>query len=224
MIIASFDIGKKNFAFCIERFDEKTLSSISCNPITSKRYNPDGSCTTEMENVLDQVCSNGDILLYKNLDLTKQSKVKGSSLDKKIFSNMTEVLKRYDEYWEDCSVFLIEQQMSFGKKLNLMAIKLAQHLYSYFSIFHPDKEIIEFPAYNKTKVLGAPKIKTGSKYKAMSKPQRKKWSVMRTTQILEDRGEEDMIKDMLWLNKQDDVSDTLLQLQAYKYMTFVDKN
>jgi hypothetical protein len=62
-----------------------------------------------------------------------------------------------------------------------MALKLGQHCWSYFSIHYGrSKNIIEFPAYHKTQVLGAEKDKKVTKtgkinYKAVDKPQRKKW-------------------------------------------------
>ena len=55
--IASFDIGKKNFAFYIEEIDCKELMSLKNIPV-KKQYNIDGTPTSEMQNLLDQVCMN----------------------------------------------------------------------------------------------------------------------------------------------------------------------
>jgi hypothetical protein len=68
--VASFDIGKKNFAFYIEEFSCKELKAIKNIPV-KKRYIPEGPATPEMQNVLDQVFANGRCILHKNLDLTK---------------------------------------------------------------------------------------------------------------------------------------------------------
>lgn len=225
--IASFDIGKKNFAFCIERINPEHLQQIENIPL-SKRYNPDGTCTDDMQSVLDQVYSNGEIVLYKNLDLTYDCKT-DKKLEIQIFYNMTEELNFFTKYWEKCDYFLIEQQMAFGKKMNLMAVKLAQHCYSYFSIFHKGKEIIEFPAYNKTQILGAEKVKGKAyksgkvRYKAMEKPKRKKWAIEKAMEIFERRDDISVVEKILDSKKKDDLADTFLQIQAWKYMHFVDK-
>ena len=70
--------------------------------------------------------------------------------------------------------------MSFGKQYNTMALKIAQHCWSYFAInYGTAKKIEEFPAYYKTQILGAAKIKTVTKtgklrFKSISKTKRKK--------------------------------------------------
>jgi hypothetical protein len=147
---------------------------------------------------------------------------------------MNEELDKYKEYWEKCDIFLIEEQMSFGKKLNKMAVKLAQHCYSYFTFnYGRFKTIVEFPAYHKTQVLGAPKVegkpyKSGKKrYKAMEKTDRKKWSVEKCIEILTCRGEIDIIEKMTEKRgrkkaKLDDLADVVVQLQAFKFRTFVE--
>lgn len=224
----SIDIGKKNFAFCIEEFDKKELLKIKNIPST-RRYNSDGTPTEAMEEILEQVYSNGKIVLHKNLNLTKNCDPK-KKLDPETFHNMTEVLDEYSEYWEKCSTIIIEQQMAFGRKVNMMAIKLAQHCYSYFCIKYGGmKKVIDFPAYHKTEVLGAEKVegkpyKSGKiRYKAMEKPQRKKWSVNKTIEILTSRGELDILDELTSVSKKDDLADCFLQLLAAKYLIFIDK-
>jgi hypothetical protein len=226
--IASFDMGKKNFAFCIEEFHKSTLLSIKNIPSNS-RYNENGTPTPKMTKILDSLCSNGKIILYKNLDLTENCNPK-LKLDPETFHNMIDALDTYTEYWDKCSVFLIEEQMSFGKKLNKMAMKIGQHCYSYFTFkYGRYKTVIEFPAYHKTQILGAPKVegkpyKSGKKrYKAMEKPQRKKWSVEKAIEILTSRGEMEILNTLKTAKKRDDLADVLVQLQAFKYRLYVDK-
>lgn len=232
VFIASFDIGKKNFAFCIEEVDLNLFKKIKTIPVKS-RYKENGTCTEGMEKVLEKVYENGKLILHKNLDLTTNcdSKLK---LDPETFHNMNEELDKYKEYWEKCDIILIEEQMSFGKKLNKMAVKLAQHCYSYFTFnYGRFKTMVEFPAYHKTQVLGAPKVegkpyKSGKKrYKAMEKTDRKKWSVEKCIEILTSRGEIDIIEKMTEKRgrrkaKLDDLADVVVQLQAFKFRTFVD--
>ena len=120
--------------------------------------------------------------------------------------------------------------MCFKQAQNTMALKLGQHCYSYFIfrypitqdgdfVFDESKEIIEFPAYYKTQVMGAPKV--GGK--SMSKPQRKKWSTEKAMGILMERGDTETLEEIEGSKKKDDLADTLIQLQSFKFLRFVDK-
>lgn len=218
---ASFDIGKKNFAFYIEEINIQELEDIKNIP-SKQRYNIDGTPTQKMENILEKIFSNGKVILHDNVDLTANCDPK-VKLDPETFHNMIDILDNYATYWDKCSVFVIEEQMAFGSKLNKMAVKLGQHCYSYFTYrYSRQKEIIEFPAYYKTQILGAPKIKGARKYKAMSKPQRKKWSSEKAIEILTNRGELDILDNLVSAKKKDDLADVITQLQAFKYKYFVD--
>lgn len=224
--VASFDIGKKNFSFYIEEMDRNKLLNIT-NISQDCRYNKDGTITSEFEKILDQVYLNGKTILHMNSDLTKNCDSK-SYLDPEIYHNMIDHLDSFSSYWNKCSAFVIEQQMSFGKKNNTMALKLGQHCYSYFTFnYGRFKEIIEYPAYHKTKVLGAPKKvinkKTGKLVK-MSKPQRKSWAVEKAIEILNKREEQYVLDNIKNKSKKDDLADTLIQLQSWKYMVFVNKS
>lgn len=226
--ICSIDIGKKNFSFCVEEFDKKELINLK-NIHINKRYNEDGTPTPEMQDILEQVYSNGKIILHDNVDLTYNCDPK-KKLDPETFYNMIDVLDKYIEIWDTCDAFVIEEQMSFGKKLNKMAVKLGQHCYSYFTFkYGRFKSVIEFPAFHKTQILGAPKVegqpyKSGKKrWKAMEKPQRKKWSVNQAIEILNNRGEIDILDNLTNARKKDDLADVLTQLQAFKYLVYVEK-
>jgi len=226
--ICSIDIGKKNFSFCVEEFNKKELLKVVNIPL-NKRYKEDGTSTKEMEDVLEQVYSNGKIILHANVDLTYNCDPT-KKLDPETFHNMIDVLDKYVEIWDSCDAFVIEEQMSFGKKLNKMAVKLGQHCYSYFTFkYGRFKSVIEFPAFHKTQVLGAPKTegqpyKSGKKrWKAMEKTQRKKWSVNKAIEILNNRGEIDILDNLTSVKKKDDLADVITQLQAFKYLVYVDK-
>jgi len=78
-----------------------------------------------------------------------------------------------------------------------------------------DKEIIEFPAYYKTQVLGAPK--------KLTKPQRKKWATEKAIEIIMERGETKTLEDISGKKKKDDLADVLIQLQSFKYLRFIEK-
>ena len=226
--IASFDIGKKNFSFYIEEFNIKDLKSIT-NIDKLNRFNPDGTCTEKFNELLQSIYKGGKKILLENVDLTENCDPK-AYLDPQTFYNMTELLDTYSEYWSQCDIFIIEKQMSFGNKYNTMALKLGQHCWSYFSIKYPKNnspEIIEFPAYYKTQILGAIKDKKTTKggkvtYKAVDKPARKKWCVNTALTILESRGDNETITQITKVKKKDDLADVICQLQAFKYCYFID--
>jgi hypothetical protein len=188
MYIASFDIGKLNLCFYIEEFKEENIKN--CKDT-------------------NDILKEGNIILWKNNNIT-QNCFHSSYIDTELFHNLTELLDNYSDYWDKCSVFLIEQQMSFGfKKINTMALKLAQHCYSYFQIkYGRNKTIIDFPAYHKTQLLSAPK--------KMDKPQRKIWCVNKTLEILKLRNL--IMTEFNESKKKDDLADTLCMLQAYKIL------
>jgi len=209
--------------------DCESLKNIK-NVSVKGRYNDNGTPSKGMKNILDKVCMNGKTILHKNSDLTKNC-VPGKYLDPETFYNMNDLLDSYYDYWDKCSYFVIEQQMSFGNRRNPMALKLGQHCYSYFTFrYGRFKEVIEFPAYHKTQVLGCEKLqgkkfKNGKyRWKAIDKPARKKWSIVKATEILTDRMEEDTIKNIKTKSKKDDLADTLTQLQAFKFLCFVNKS
>ena len=226
--IASFDIGKVNFAFYVEEIDIKELEKLTTIP-KNHRYKFDGTPTDDFEKLISSVYLTGNTVLYKNLDLTKGTE-KSKYLDPKIYTNMISEMDKYKEIFDKCSIIVIEQQMSFKNAQNTMALKLAQHCHSYFvfrypmtqfdnMIFDDSKEVVEFPAYYKTQVLGAPK-KSG---KSMSKPERKKWATEKAINILIERGDVETLEQLTTSKKKDDLADTLIQLQSFKFLRFVDK-
>jgi hypothetical protein len=229
MWIASFDIGKLNFAFYIEEVDEEMLSNLKKENIEkNKRYNENGTCSLEFTSLIDKVYLSGKKILLCNYDLTENTN-KDKYYDKDICYNMNAILDSYSEYWDKVSFVIVEQQMAFGKKVNTMALKLGQNCKSYFMFNYAKDEIqiVEFPAYHKTQVLGAKKeektTKTGKKtYKVMGDKERKKWSVEEGTYLLCLREDYETLNEIQGMKKKDDVNDVILQLQAYKYLTFVD--
>lgn len=226
--LASFDIGSRNFAFYIEETSLETLNNIK-NIKKEERYNEDGTPTSKMCNILNTIYDNGKTILHKNSDLTDNKK-SNNILDNEVLYNMNDLLDKYGPYWDNCEYFVIEQQMQFGKfKRNPKALKLGHHCQSYFMFRYGRlRNVVEFPAYHKTQILGCKKIK-GQKYKngnyrwkSIDKPSRKKWAVTKATEILSKRKELHIINDIKRVTKKDDLADTLIQLQAFKYITFVD--
>lgn len=208
--IASFDIGKKNFAFCVERVTDFNQDSVF---FYGKRYENDGTATQEFQSVINDICRNGELILMKNVDLTENTTSK--YVDATMFANMIRVLDEYKEYWEECDFVLIEHQMN----INTMALKMAQNCFTYFVMKYIEqvtsgkKTIIDYAAYHKTKILGAPK--------KMTKPQRKKWAITTGMGILVERKDEENIQTVLSMKKRDDANDCLTQTQSFKIQYMV---
>ena len=186
-----------------------------------------GTCTTEFTILMEEIYRNGNNKLLKNVNLTEGTD-KDKYFDSDICYNMFDMLDEYKEYWDKVSYVIVEKQMSFGKKINTMALKLGQSCQSYFMInYSRDLKVIEFPAYYKTIVLGAPqtetKTKTGKiKFKTLGDRERKKWSVQEGFYIMSLRDDFETMSDVGIMKKRDDVNDVLIQLQAFKYLYFVD--
>ena len=79
--------------------------------------------------------------MIKNINITKNTDKK-KYFDTELCYNLTDVLDEYNEYWDKCQLFVVEQQMSFGKKTNTKALKLAQHTESYFIFKLQSKKLI----------------------------------------------------------------------------------
>jgi hypothetical protein len=208
--IASFDPGSVNFSFCIEEVDIDKLKSIKklkLNRSTSKL------AEEQYEKNLDILFTSSKNILVKNTNLTKGCD-KSKYIDLKVCYNITEYLDSYKEYFANCSYIVVEQQMSFGKKKNTLCVKIAQHILSYFIInYHTFKIIVEYPSYNKTQVLNAPK--------KMNKPERKKWAIKKAIYILDKRGDKETSNHIENSKKKDDLADTIVMTQSFIYTYLV---
>lgn len=224
--IAAFDPGRKNFAYCVERFQDDVLTELE---IPDQKYNSNGTPTDSMQNILDILYTTGEVIDFDNINLLKSGQKAGNTIDQEVFNTLTQELNKRKEIWDKCDRFLIETQMSFGSNKNIPALKIAQHVYSYFVIqYGLDKVISDFPAYLKTQYLGAQKdakkYKNGKvKFTAMSKPQRKKWAIQQAEHILELRQDDSKLKELFLYKKRDDVSDCLLMCQAGKIYYYLEK-
>lgn len=167
-MIASFDIGKKNFCFCI------------------------GSLMRD------------EIIYFKNTDISKNNK-----LD--ICLEMYKLLENYKFFWDKCSIFLIEKQMNFGYKRNNICVRLEIHLISFLLLnYKKEKKIIEYPAYNKTRVYEAPQFENTFK--------RKKWAVKKAIEILIENKNDKILNLLKQEKKKDDIADCILMIDSYKIL------
>lgn len=223
--ILSIDPGTVNFCFYIEEINIKELENIK-KISKDKRYLPNGICTPEFKEILKKVYLNGKKILLKNINITASAN-KNKYFDIEFCHNITDILDQYSLYFDKVSYIIIEMQMSFKNKYNTKALKIAQHCESYFIFkYSRFKTIIEFPAYYKTQTLGCEKnknIKNGkTTYKNIEKPERKKWCIEKGTEILKEREDFTTLYDIMSNSKKDDKMDTICQVQAFKYLYFVD--
>ena len=219
--ICAFDIGTKNFCFYISEFTFSNLMNIP-NIDEKNRYITDGTCTPEMCNLLKDVFRQGKSIFYKNSDLTNNSS--GKTFNNEILHNMYDLLDTHSKYFDVCDVFLVEQQMNFGKNRNPVALRLSYYCQAYFTFrYGRFKSVVEFPAYHKTQILGCAKLayktKKGlQKYKAVDKPTRKKWNIAKGYEILEERNEHTIIETVKKIKKRDDILDCCCMIECYKYL------
>jgi hypothetical protein len=202
MIIGSIDPGIENFAFCIVGVDEKSLSTSSS---LKDVYKASSSILIEVISLKD-----------KSKDKNKKEKKSKTNLDYSIFVNLTTILDKYREYWDKCSIIIIETQMSFGDKVNVKALKVAQHCYSYFSIFYANfKTVLNYPAYHKYHALECPK--------GMTKPQRKKWAVEKAQEIWIGNNDFSTLQLVSKYRKKDDLCDSFIQAVSFIFLKFCKK-
>ena len=224
--IAQFDIGHRNLCFSIEEIDENIVNVLEKIP-KSQQYNPNGTATEKQKEILKKIYLSSKTVIFKNKDITNKV-IK--NLDAEVFHLLTDHLDEYQEYWDKCSYFIIEKQMSFGKILNIKAVKLGQHCFSYFAFkYSRFKEIIEYPAYHKTQILGAEKIKKENKkgkitFKAVDKPTRKKWAIEQAFNILAERNDFKSLNLLESSSKKDDIADCILQALSAIYLIYVEQN
>jgi hypothetical protein len=218
IIISSFDMGVRNFAFCVQEIKFSELSELQkINKPKSSNYNIDGTCTNEYNNYLNEIYKTGKIIECKNIDLLEESKNEGFEL----FFILTHILNKYIHLWDRTNVFLIEQQMSYGKnKSNIQALKLAQHCQSYFyTIYGNFKVIMDYPSQNKTRILGC------SFEQRKTHKFRKKFSVELAQKIISKKQSSLQSNhyngNFFNIKKKDDISDCLLMIETFKikYLT-----
>ena len=206
MRIAAFDMGTRNFAFCVEEFDDGKEKCV-IQPRFDEDGNPDDTYAAQLK---QHVFGNGRLIEMKCIDLKAYCETQRIS---NLYVGVTHLLNAYARLWDAVDVILIEQQMSYGHhKSNIQALRLAQHCLTYFYVVYGTfKTIQEFSSNHKTRVLGCPREER------RTHKQRKQFAVRLASQILEER--DDPLRSALDARgKQDDVSDCVLMVQAYKVL------
>lgn len=203
--VAAFDMGTRNFAFCVEEIPEAQLSGRAVKP----QFDADGCPLEAYQAYLDtHVYARGRLVEMQCIDLKQYCDSQSLS---NLYLGLTQVLNAYTRLWDKVDVFLIEQQMAYGhNKSNIQALRLAQHTMSYFlTIYGPFRQVQEFSSTHKTRILGCPRTERRT-HKA-----RKIFSVQLTSRILAQRNDP-LHPTLQTLSKRDDISDCVLMIQAHK--------
>ena len=225
--IATFDIGKKNFAFYVEDCSSSVLLKLNkyyktIPKIYQRRVK--GQMNSYIQNILQHVYKDGKRVPGGMRVFDIRDNKTSNNLDIETRVNMQELLRSYEWLWDTCDIIKIEQQyfnISNGRKskatcANVDAIKLGECCLGWFlDMYWPFKNISYFGAMFKTQTLGAPD--------KLTKPQRKKWAIEKGKEIFQLRGDQEAI-DLLEnfktstgrKQKQDDIYDCVIMTQAYK--------
>lgn len=209
--IAAFDIGYKNYAHCVYEINKEDLETIvqKYNKLNYKRR-VKGAVHDEHLEFYRYVSTLGHTVSIDNTEL-------GDDWDVDSRHYLASYLAERSKTWDQCDLILVEKQFfqSFGGKkrgkgtqANVKAIKIGEATISYFVNNHPNLEVVEFQAQFKTYVLGAPYPQT--------KPQRKKWCTKKAQEVLEIRGDTEILEYVKSLKKKDDVSDVVCMVEAWK--------
>jgi len=164
--IASFDIGKKNFAQYVESISKDEIEHLKKCYAASKsgRASLVKTRTPEYRNFLNSVYLTGRRVHTGVYDLRNEKKE--DVLDNETRKNIIRHLHTHKWLWEKCDVFIIEQQFfkpsgRRGSNLNssqanVDALKISELLIGWLLNEYPDKEHLFFGSTNKTQLLGAP--------------------------------------------------------------------
>ena len=202
MIVAAFDMGTRNFAFCVESGINIPISRIK------PTFDVDGNATPEYAQYLETVYRQGNLIECYKVDLVEYSK---TNRIENIYLALNAILDRFGRLWDATDVILIEQQMAYGRnKANIQALRLAQHCLSYFyTIYGKFKKVIEWPSTHKTRVLGCPLVLR------KTHKTRKQFSIDLANRILKERNDQ-LLERYTSFDKKDDISDCILMIQTYK--------
>jgi len=158
-----------------------------------------GSIDVGEKNLGICIGTSSNIIFWKYFDVIGERKTKSIDIFKSC-EKISSLLKEID--WSMCNTILIEKQL----RSNFRAQRLEQHIWSWFSIIFPLKKIIFVHPKHKTHFFGEQKL---------SYYQRKKFSVKKVKEILEERGDSINLEYIKNVPKADDICDAYLQLLVF---------
>lgn len=196
--LVSIDIGRCNFAQYIEDFCSDKIIDLErkYNELPkSQQRRVKGPMNAAIEKILLDTVMCGKRIQTGVYNFTDESSENG--WDIKARMNFLKHLVSFQDLWDTCDVFVIEQQFfnasSFGGKkkraassgANVDAIKIAEATFMWFLERYPFKTITYFGSQFKTQIFGAP-------WK-LTKPERKKWAMEKANDFYSLRKDKDMI-------------------------------
>ena len=232
IIVLSWDIGEKNFAYCKSKFRLADIQSLKGQNIPFKqRYDTNGECLPKFTKLLETISMVGERVIVGKCDITRPDDKKIGKrriITNRILSRLTNYLEDLNQagIYDDVDYFLIEEQMGVASNNQQLQHHLRGYLISLVLNFRP---IIMFPSKYKTQIMGAPKKlwnEKKNKLTKMSYSQRKKFSRDRVSQILQYRGDTTGLEDIFVKKRYGppaDVSDCFLQNEAFFYLVFIDE-
>lgn len=200
--IGCIDIGKRNFAQCIEQIPSKTIRKIKkkWDSLPKKRQRKvKGKMNSDIESIHKDLFQCGTIInmgVYDFIDEEADSQnARGQymwtdSVRSKLFIHLND----HRDLWDLCDAVFIEQQYfnSYIRKnsrkgisANVDAIKIAEAVMSWFRVNYPYKQIEYFGSQNKTQIFGAPS--------GLTDFQRKRWAIKKAEEIIRIRKDVEII-------------------------------
>lgn len=196
--IVSFDIGKKNFAYSIERYGIPELAAIQREhgPLTSGRRIMPIPNARFVNDVLPQILRAGTTLRSCVIDL--RADPTSTQLDMQTRKNIVGHLEQYRTILSGCDYAIIEQQLfskfmvarggkkSLETRANMDAIKISEIVVTWLLARVPATHTSFISSDGKTHALGAPP--------SLGPSERKQWSIAFTRKVYTLRGDMEMLK------------------------------
>lgn len=225
--LASFDIGKVNFAHYIEDINVEKILELEkeYNKLPKKlQRKTKGELIPQMKKIIDELYLTGNRIHTGVYDIRVS---KEDVFDINTRKNLICHLDSYRSLFDKCDIFIIEQQYfktwsgrrkrgghsaSPGTEANVDAIKIAESVVMWLLCEYPLKEVMYFGSQNKTQILGAPWN--------LTKAQRKKWSSIECRRLYELRGDASLIdlfnlEDRVFRKRLDNESKIKTYLETY---------
>ena len=206
----TIDIGRVNFAVYVEEVSTVKLQSIKNDfkkmpGAQRKTFNYNSS----LGKIRKAISLTGKRIYMDVQDFTDHTH---QPYDDNVRSNLIDYLDSISDLLQSIDIILIEKQYYNPRskcKSNIDAIIMAEFVYAYLTMkihtgfFYSKPALMYYPSKYKTEMWNAPP--------KMTKPKRKTWSGKTALAILEERQDEEGIRDLKTKNiKKDDMGDCLL--------------
>jgi hypothetical protein len=239
--VANFDIGTVNFAHFVDDFRVSSLKRLSLRYSSlpkKKQRKTGGPMIPEIQRILNRLYKCSKRIDY-GLKKIRFYDIKNCPIDIKTRIKLFDYLDEKKDVWDLCDAFIIEQQYfktfspkgkkNKGSEANIIAIKLAECVCSYFLMNYPDKITDFIPSDYKVYALGCPR--------KMTKAKRKKWSEVHMKEKLLLQGDKELYDIASFKHprrkkgeperekiKWDDIADMYNQSKAFAYMYIICEN